>query len=300
METFNVLVQAMAENGPRKKAAIVWPADPCTRQALALALQSGLIDAVCVGCRAEVEQDPALAPWAEHITIADAPDSDTAAAIAVGMARQGKADIIMKGMLNTDNLLRAILNKEHGIMQKGAVLTHVSAAEIPAYPKLLLLTDPAVIPYPNLDQRIAQVRYLADIARKLGRPEPRIALTHCSEKVDERHFPFTADYLTLKQMAQAGDFGPCIVDGPMDIKTALSPEALEKKGLHSPVGGKADAIIFPDIEAGNTFYKTITLFANASIGGMLMGAQVPVVVSSRGDSARSKFYSLALAALQCS
>ncbi len=297
METLDSLVKTISERGIRKKAAIVWASDDCTRQAVALAIKDGIIDAIFVGCRAEIEADPAMAACSGHYSIVEAADGDEAAAIAVSMARNGEADIIMKGMINTDNLLRAVLNKEHGILDKGAVLTHITAAHIPAYPKLLLLSDVAVIPYPTIDQRRAQIKYLTDIACRLGREKALIALTHCSEKVDERHFPFTADYVTLKAEAEEGKLGNCVVDGPLDVKTSLDAEALAHKGLHSPIGGHADAIIFPDIEAGNTFYKTITLFAGADIAGLLVGAKVPVVLSSRGDSARSKFYSLALAAL---
>lgn len=297
MKDFESLIQALLSRGTRKKAAIVWPSDPCTREAVAMAIACGAIDAAFVGCRAEVEADPALQDHKDHYTIVDADTPDTAAALAVEMARNDQADIIMKGMINTDDLLRAVLNKQHGILDPGAVLTHVTATHIPAYPKLLLLCDVAVIPYPTLDQRRAQIKYVIDIARRFGRPEPKIALTHCSEKVDVRHFPFTGDYVTLIDEARAGGFGKCIVDGPLDVKTSLSAAALAKKGLHSPIGGEADAILFPDIEAGNTFYKTITLFADADIAGLLVGAKVPVVLSSRGDSARSKFYSIALAAL---
>lgn len=297
MDTFDSLVKTISSRGERKKAAIVWASDACTRQAAALSIENGIIDAIFVGCRQEIEADPALGALKNHWRAVDAADADDAAAIAVSLAREGAADIIMKGMINTDNLLRAVLNKEHGILEKGAVLTHITAAQIPAYPKLLLLSDVAVIPYPTLDQRRAQIKYLTEISRRLGREKALIALTHCSEKVDERHFPFTADYVTLKEEAAEGLLGDCVVDGPLDIKTALSAEALAKKGLNSAIGGNADAIMFPDIEAGNTFYKTITLFANADIAGLLVGAKVPVVLSSRGDSARSKFYSMALAAL---
>ncbi|MCM1452455.1 MAG: phosphate acyltransferase [Clostridium sp.] len=294
MKTLESLARAVAGRGKRKKAAIVWASDETTRQAVAKAMAAGIIDAVFVGCRAEIEADKAMP---EGLRIVDAADPDQAAALAVGMARQGEVGIIMKGMINTDNLLRAILNKETGILDPGAVLTHVTAAEIPAYRKVLLLTDVAVIPYPTLDQRRAQIKCLVEMAKRLGRETPKIALTHCSEKVDERHFPFTADYVTLKQEAEQGKFGPCVVDGPLDVKTSLSPEALEHKGLHSPLQGDSDALVFPDIEAGNTFYKTITLFAGANIAGLLVGAKVPVVLSSRGDDVASKYFSLAFAAL---
>lgn len=281
----------------RKRLAVVWGSDDITRAAVSRCLDLGCIDAVFVGCRAEVEEDSALATHASRVTVIDAADADEAAAKAVELVRKGEADIMMKGHLNTDNLLRAVLNKEYGILCAGEVLTHVTVAEIPVYHKLLLLTDVAVIPYPTHEQREAQMRYVLSVARSLGIEEPKVVMTHCSEKVDGRHFPFTLDYVDIKERAKAGEYGACIVDGPLDVKTAVSPEALAEKEIESPVGGDADILIFPDIEAGNTFYKTITLFAGAKIAGMLCGTMVPVVLPSRGDSPESKALSIMLASL---
>ena len=213
------------------------------------------------------------------------------------MARDGRADAIMKGMINTDNLLRAVLDKQTGILTPGSVLTHVSVAQIAGCDRLLLFSDPAVIPHPTHEQRVEQVKYVAALCRKLGVDTPRIAMIHCSEKVNEKHFPHTVSYRTIAQMAADGEFGPCIADGPLDVKTALDLHSMQVKGIHSPINGQADALIFPDIEAGNVFYKTITLFAGAQTAGMLQGARVPVVVPSRGDSATSKFNSIMLAVL---
>lgn len=264
--------------GAPKRVAVVWPEDECTRQAVKMAEETGFARAIMLDSK--VCADP-----------------DAAAAQAVALVRQGQADVIMKGMINTDNLLRAILNKETGILLPGGVLTHLTVAEIPAYHKLLLLSDVAVIPYPNETQFRAMVTYMTTFARAMGITAPRIALTHCSEKVDTRHFPFTGVYETLKQEAEKGTFGACIVDGPMDVKTACDRHAQEKKHIDSPINGDADGIIFPDIEAGNTFYKTVTLFCGATMAGLLQGAQAPVVLCSRGDDADSKFNALAIACL---
>ena len=131
----------------------------------------------------------------------------------------------------------------------------------------------------------------------MGVGEPRVALINCSEKVNEKHFPFTVEYRQMVAEAEAGKYGPCIVDGPLDLKTAISPEALHKKGIKSPLEGRSDAIIFPDIQSGNVFYKAITFFAQAKTAAMLQGPQVPVVLTSRADSFDSKFYSLCLACM---
>lgn len=216
---------------------------------------------------------------------------------AVELVRQGKADALMKGFVNTDVLLRAILNKEKGILPKGSVLTHITAAKIPTYPKLLFFTDPAVLPFPTHEQRIEQIKYVANFCHAFNIEQPKISLIHCSEKPDGKHFPYTEGYLELKKMANEGAFGNCIVDGPLDLKTSCSAEALADKKINSPIGGEADAVIFPDIEAGNVFYKTITLFAGAETAAVLQGTLVPVVLASRGDTVESKFYSLALATI---
>jgi phosphate butyryltransferase len=126
---------------------------------------------------------------------------------------------------------------------------------------------------------------------------PRISLIHCSEKADERHFPYTAGYAAVKKASQEDVFGDCIVDGPLDVTTSVSKEALDIKGLKSPLEGHADGLVFPDIEAGNVFYKTITFFAHARVASVLQGTMAPVVLPSRGDSNEAKFFSIALAAL---
>jgi phosphate butyryltransferase len=210
------------------------------------------------------------------------------------MVREGKADVLMKGLIGTDQLLRAVLNKESGLLPAGKVLTHLAAAEIPGYPKLLFFTDAAVIPYPTHEQRIEQVRYASLICHRLGIDNPKIALIHCAEH-GGKQFPFVDGYAEIKQRAVAGDFGTCIIDGPMDVKCACSAHALAAKGMTSPLQGEADVLVMPDIEAGNTFYKSLTFFAHAKTAGMLCGTQCPVIVPSRGDDAEAKYNSILLA-----
>jgi len=255
--------------------AVVCGRDESTSEAVAKAQKAGFIEPIMV----------------------DDDDVDVAAAKAVALVREGKADVLMKGLLNTDNLLKAVLNKETGILPQGRVLTHLTCAQLPQYERLLFMTDVAVIPHPTKEQRQEQLRYLLGLCRAMGIEEPRVALINCSEKVNAKHFPFTVEYQELIEETKTGVYGPCIVDGPLDLKTSLSAKALHKKGLESPLEGRADGIIFPDIQAGNVFYKTITLFCQAETAAMLQGPQVPVVLTSRADSVSSKFYSLALACM---
>ena len=274
IKMFLELKELVRENAKTLRIAAVKPDDDATQVALQQIEGEGL---------------------AEVVTISnDIPEE--AAREAVALVRNGEADVLMKGLIGTDQLLRAVLNKETGVLPQGHVLTHIAAAEIPAYQKLLFFTDAAVIPYPTHEQRIEQVRYIVDLCHKMGIEEPRIALNHCTEKPNEKYFPFTLGYRDIIEMGKQGEFGPCIIDGPLDLKTSISPESLRIKGIDSPIGGQADAVVFPDIEAGNVFYKAVTFF-HGETAGMLVGPTVPVVLPSRADSKACKFNSLALASM---
>ena len=189
-------------------------------------------------------------------------------------------------------------NKEWGILPKGQVLTHIAMAQIPAYHKLLFFTDAAVIPYPTHEQRVQQVAYLARMLHAFGIEQPRVALVHCAETVSDK-FPHTIGYGEICQRAAAGEWGRLLVDGPLDLRTACDIEALRVKGIHSVLGGEADALVLPDIEVANVFYKALPLFASAQVAGTLQGTLAPVVLPSRGDCVDAKYHSLALAIMSC-
>ena len=275
IKTFQDMYRLVAEAKRTLRMVVVNPADEATQEALRRVEETHL---------------------AEVIRIQDE-RAERAAEKAVALIRRGDADVLMKGLIGTDILLRAILNKVSGLLPEGRVLTHIAVAEMATYHKLLFFTDVAVIPYPTHRQRTEQVQYTADICRRMGIQEPRIALIHCAEH-GGRQFPFVDGYQDIKLQAAHGAFGPCIVDGPLDVKSACSIEALKAKGITSPLQGDADVLVMPDIEAGNAFYKAMTLFAQARTAGILWGTQCPVVVPSRGDSAEAKFNSI-LFALSC-
>lgn len=295
---FKSLPERLRSMPQRVRVAVASPADSHTEEVIERSLRENI--ALFTLVAVDGKQSVALrlhADYPDRVSVVAAADDDDAARKAVAEVGEGRADVLMKGSLNTDNLLRAVLNKEHGLLRKGSVLTHIAVAEIPGMKRLLFFSDAAVIPFPNAEQLDAMVGYLADAWRTItGGAEPRIALTHCTEKTSEK-FPVTLAYRSLKEHAADGRYGSVCIDGPMDLKTACDAESGAIKGLASPVVGNADIIVFPDIEAGNTFYKTITCFANATVAGMLAGTTAPVVVTSRADSAESKFYSLAVACL---
>ena len=216
--------------------------------------------------------------------------------LAVRIVREGGADILMKGIINTDNLLRAILDKEHGLLPKGKILTHLAVMQIPTYDKLLFFSDAAVIPRPTLQQRIEMIWYAIHTCRHFGIEQPRIALIHCTEKVSAK-FPHSLDYVNIVELAEAGEFGNVIIDGPLDVKTSCEKTSGNIKGIVSPIDGEADVLIFPNIESGNAFYKAVSLFSHADMAGLLQGPSCPVVLPSRSDSGLSKYYSIAMACL---
>lgn len=296
---FKALPQRLRSMAKCVTVAVACPADAHTEEVIERSISEEFAKFILVA----VEQNAAVAErlhakYPDRTAIILATDVDDASRKAVAEVRQGRAQVLMKGTVNTDNLLRAVLNKECGLLEKGDVLTHIAVAEIPGLQRLLFFTDAAVIPYPTTEQFHAQLGYIADTYRSVtGNDCPRVALTHCTEKVSEK-FPLTLSYEELKKEAREGAFGSIEVDGPMDVKTACDAESGAIKGIASPVVGNADILIFPDIEAGNTFYKAITLFAKATVAGMLAGTTAPVVVTSRADTVESKFYSLATACMK--
>ena len=296
---FKALPQRLRSMAKCVTVAVACPADAHTEEVIERSISEEFAKFILVA----VEQNAAVAErlhakYPDRTAIILATDVDDASRKAVAEVRQGRAQVLMKGTVNTDNLLRAVLNKECGLLEKGHVLTHIAVAEIPGLQRLVFFTDAAVIPYPTTEQFHAQLGYIADTYRSVtGNDCPRVALTHCTEKVSEK-FPLTLSYEELKKEAREGAFGSIEVDGPMDVKTACDAESGAIKGIASPVVGNADILIFPDIEAGNTFYKAITLFAKATVAGMLAGTTAPVVVTSRADTVESKFYSLATACMK--
>ncbi|MBQ8502358.1 MAG: phosphate butyryltransferase [Bacteroides sp.] len=274
IRNFTQLTDHLKNLNRKKRVVVVRPQDESTEYAVTRAREEG---------------------FAEFLVV-DHADTDEAAREAVQLIRRGEADVLMKGIINTDNLLRAILDKEQGLLPPGKVLTHLSAMQVSTYDKLLFFSDAAVIPRPTLQQRIEMIQYAIRTCHSFGIGQPRISLIHCTEKVSAK-FPHSLDYVNIVELAEAGEFGHVIIDGPLDVKTSCEKHSGEVKGIASPINGEADVLIFPNIETGNTFYKAMTLFCHADIAGILQGPICPVVLPSRSDSGLSKYYSLAMACL---
>jgi len=279
------------------RIAVACGQDPNTVGALARAVELGVAEAVMLGdatrcatvCAAEGVE-------ASGFEIVDIPDDLEATREAVRLVANGDADVLMKGSVATSVFLKAVMDREGGLLEPGAVLSYVCAIELPRYPKLLLVTDPAVLPFPNVDQKLAMVRYAVAMAHRFGIECPKVALVSAVEKPSE-HFPSHADYAVVCQAAERGQLGVCIVDGPLDVFLACDPAAVEIKGVPTPIGGQADVLVLPTLEACNAFYKGLMLFGGGELGGLIQGTSRPVVVMSRSESPRSKLYCIALACL---
>ena len=259
IQDFAGLICRLRSLKERKRVVVVCPNDPHTEYVITRSLHEGFADFLLVADTPHLLNSEYIRlQYPDHVKVYEATSPDKAAQEAVSLVREGHADVLMKGIINTDNLLRAVLNKEHGILPKGNVLSHITVAQIPMYKKLLFFSDAAVIPRPTLEQFEAMLRYDLEVCRRMGIEAPRVALIHCTEKVNEK-FPHTLDYVTLKERAAAGAYGNMYLDGPMDVKTACDAHSGEVKGISSPVVGHADLLIFPNIEkmysCGPTVYN---------------------------------------------
>ncbi|MDP1831881.1 MAG: bifunctional enoyl-CoA hydratase/phosphate acetyltransferase [Geothrix sp.] len=296
INTLDDLLRAVKDR-PRKRLVVAWANDPHTLEAVNAAVEAGLVEAILVGdgpLMVKVCQEHGLPE--ERFRMIHAATDTEAAAMAVALVRSGEADILMKGLLGTDKYMKAILNKEQGLLDPGAILSHVSVMEHPGHPRLMIVGDVAVIPEPELKEKLAILGYLVKTAHALGIELPKVAVLAASEQVQPK-LRSSVEAALLSKMADRGQIKGALVDGPMALDGALDPESARIKGLVGPVAGDADCLLFPNIEAGNVFYKAGTKLGGAEIAALVMGARVPCVLSSRGDSAKTKLSSIALAAL---
>lgn len=279
ISSFAELTAHLQSVNNRKRLAVANAVDSHTLDAVLMAVEKGIVEAFLIGDVAAIESPELF----EHnpspfIHIIDLPDVKQATLEAVRMVREGEADILMKGLVNTDIILRAILDKEKGLLPPGRVMTYNAALEIPGYHKLLFFSDPAVIPSPSLEQRTAMIKYAIASAHKFGIEQPKVALIHATEVANPK-IHYMQDYLDIMDAWRKGEFGDVIMDGPLDIFLALNKERGSIKNVPSPVLGDADVLIFPNFEAANVFYKGVSLFGGAEMGGLLQGPDKPVVMT---------------------
>ncbi|RKX84838.1 MAG: phosphate acetyltransferase [Spirochaetes bacterium] len=282
---------------PKKKIAVAFGQDPYTIESLSRAVEEGLAEAVLIGDKTVIESVCAEKGLDSGIfEIRHNYDPVSSCRDAVAMVRSGEADVIMKGLVGTDKFLKAVMDKEKGLLPRGAIMSYVGALDIPKYNKLLFISDPAVIPFPDLKQKTAMVNYSVTMAHKLGIETPKVSLVSCTEKVNPG-IPNTVTDSIICKMNDRGQISGCTIDGPLDVFLSCDKEAVKVKGVPTPINGEADVLIFPTLEASNVFYKGLMLFAGAELAGLIQGTTHPVIVMSRSESAKSKFYCIALSCL---
>jgi len=286
------------KGAPSRRVAVAAGHDENTIAAAARAASEGIADVTLVGDQARIE---ALCGEfgldAGVFTVADEADEARAGAEAVRMVRAGEADVLMKGLIGTDKYMRLILDKEKGLLPPKAVLSHITVLDVPAYralhDKLLIVSDVAIIPDPDLATKLKIVEYVVAAAHAFGIADPKVALLAATEKVNAK-MPACVDAAIITQMNRRGQIKGATIDGPLALDVACSPEACEIKGLTSPVEGAADCLVFPNIETGNVFYKGMTVLGGARLAAAVVGTTAPCVLTSRADSEESKFLSIAL------
>jgi phosphotransacetylase len=294
IKSFNELTNHLKETCVRQRLVIVNPSDKETFDALQMAIDAGFVSVYLLGDPSHFDMQRITNE--PHMHFIECCDINEACELAVAMVKNGEGDILMKGLVNTDILLRSVLNKEKGLVPYGRVVTFIAAVEIPSYSKILFMTDPAVIPAPNIRQRRAMIDYSIQLSTRFGIATPKIALLHGTEKLNPK-LNFMSDYQEILTEAGSGRYGNAIIDGPLDVYLALNPLLGSIKQVNSPIQGDADVLVFPNFESANVFYKTVVTFAGAQMGGLLFGTDKPVVLTSRSDTAQSKFNSIACASL---
>ncbi len=281
----------------KKVLVAAYANDSHSISAVSMAIDQGLVSGTLVGDLETITQVCKQEGIdASKFTIVHEPDEMKAAEKAVALINEGKGNLLMKGLVSTDKYMRAILNKEKGLMNPGAVLSHVTVIENKNYHKLLVVGDVAIIPAPEIREKIAITNYLIHVAKSLGITTPKVALIGASEQVSPK-IQSSVDAAIIAKMADRGQIKGAFVDGPLALDVAIDKESGDIKKITGPVAGDADCLVFPNIEAGNVFYKTNTKLAESELGAIVVGARVPAVLSSRGDSTKTKLYSIALAAL---
>ncbi len=298
MKSFAELLDA-AKKCPRKKVAIAVAQDPEVLEAAKACQESGLADAILVGDAAEIAkiaQDKKIE--LNNFEVIHESDEEAAVKRAVLMVHTGKADMLMKGAVQSPVVLKAVLDKNIGL-RTGRVLSHVAVFESPGYDRLMLMTDAGMNIVPTFEQKVDMVKNAVCVARSLKIEKPKVAVIAGLELVNP-DMPSTIDAAMLSKMAERGQIKDCIIDGPLSLDLALSKESARAKGVTSPVAGHADLLVLANIDAANVLYKALVFLGGAKITGLVVGAKAPVILTSRADSHEAKLVSVAIGVLMTS
>ena len=293
--TFDEMVTRAREVGP-VQIAVAAAHDPEVLKAIDQAQREGIVEATLVGDWPAIEAYAAQTGVELSGTdIIHEPDLRLAARRTVGLARSGKVGVVVKGQIKTSELLSTALNRDVGIRGPG-LLTHVAIFELPGMDRLVYLSDSGVVVYPDVYQKLEIINNVVAVARLFGVAQPKVAILAASETVHPK-IPASIDALALAKMAEQGWVESAVVDGPLGLELAISPQVARLEESDSPIAGQADVLIVPNVEAGNIVAKGLLYFAHARMAGLVVGARVPIIISSRADSAETRYLSLAMAAV---
>lgn len=282
-------------DGQRKTAVVPIASDPDSIRCIAKALEHKIVNFILIGAEDKIRAVAAQqgVNISRAVFVAE-PDELKACCKAVELVRDGQAQVLMKGLVQSSNFISAILRSEYGLIPPGMLISCVAIFEIPAYHKLLLITDPAVNINPSFENKVRILQNAIALALKMGIQCPKVACVSAVEKITPK-MPGTIDAQQLKEMGQKGFFGTAQVEGPFGFDVAVSNKAAVIKGIGGAVAGDADIMLLPEIISANVLYKCLVWFANANNASIVVGAKVPIVLSSRSDSDEAKFNSIALA-----
>lgn len=295
IRNFLDVMKIAKERGP-KIVSVACAEDVEVLLAVNTAKKEGIADAILVG---DEEKMQVIATEnnidLDQFQVIDIKDAAEASRRAVQLVSTGKAHMVMKGLVDTSIILKAVLDGEIGL-RTGNVLSHVAVFDVKGYERMFLVTDAAMNIAPDLETKKQIIENAVQVAHALDIEEPKVAVVCAKEKANPK-MPDTMDAVALEEMNQKGKIKDCLVGGPFALDNAVSVEAAKHKGIHHPVAGYADILLTPDIEAGNVLYKSMVYFAGAKNAGIIVGAKAPIVLTSRADSDEAKLYSIALGVL---
>jgi phosphate acetyltransferase len=292
---YDALIALTADIQP-VSCAVAHPCDAASLQGMAEAREHGILAPILVGPEGKIRAAAANAHISlDGLRIVDAPHSHAAAEAAVGLVRSGDAQLLMKGSLHTDELMHAVVDKAAGLRTERRI-SHVFIMDVPGHPRPLFITDAAVNIFPDLLTKADIIANAIDLHRGLGLGVPRVAILSAVETVNPK-IPSTIEAAALCKMAERGQITGGVLDGPLALDNAINEEAARIKGIRSDVAGRAQILVVPDLEAGNMLAKNLTFLAGADAAGIVLGARVPVILTSRADSPRTRLASAAVAAL---
>ncbi len=295
MKNLQELVEK-AKTLKKMRVSVAVAQDVPVLKAINEAYEAGIIEASLVGSQKDIEKIASEEGIdLSKYEIIDEPEEEKAVRKAVELVHDYHCDLLMKGKVHTSHLLHAVLDKNYNL-RTGRTMNHVGVFEVPSYDRLLIITDAAMVIAPTLEQKVDSIYNAEKVAHVLGIEVPKVAVLGAVETVNTS-MPATMEAALLAKMSDRKQISGAIVDGPFALDNAVSEEAAKHKGIESPVAGKADVLLVPDIEAGNILYKALVFIAKGKLAGTILGARVPIVLTSRADSDETKLYSIALSAL---